>query len=148
MKISKLRVEIISKEVENKPFYGKNFNHTIIEKVHYSERDDRPADEFPPCGVHCKFVTMDGETLDIRVDRGYFSELVSAWAYVPFAIDGTAYELNVKFERGKIVIAQLYEWNNYASFEDGYEADMIYQCPFDKKSNLTNEPFVCEEYNN
>ena len=134
---SKLRVEMVEKGSKN-PFYGSTMVKKVVEDIHYHDYDKRG--NIAPCGVYATIAIDsivrlgEGEeplktkkVFDIRVNRHYFDHEGSNGYAAFFTIEDKTYELYVHFSRKHITNITLSEWLQSGYYEDGDDADNIYE---------------------
>jgi len=142
---AKIRVEVTCfSNAVNKAFYGTTINKKVIEESFLHDMDKR--EDVAPYGVMATFsidksyTDTEGkhidakEIFDIKVNRRYL-DYESGGSYIAFFhIDERVFELFVHFEGPHITNITLSEWLNCGYFEDGDDADNVY----DAKSGLVN----------
>ena len=124
---------------------GITINKKVIEESFCHDMDKR--EDVAPYGVIATFsidksydALADGkkidakEVFDIKVNRRYLDHESSGSYLAFFQIDERVYELFVHFEGAHITNITLSEWLNEGDFEDGEDADNIY----DAKNGLFN----------
>lgn len=134
---SKIRVEVTHiSDAVNKYYYGKTTTKKVYEETHIHDMDKRA--NIAPYGVYAIFsidrsYTDDEdkrinakEIFDIKVNRRYLDHESSGSYLAFFQIDEKVYELFVHFEGAHITNITLSEWLNCGYFEDGDDADNIY----------------------
>lgn len=132
MKESKLRVEIESAVINNRNYYGKMYNKTIIEESNIHERDTRPEEMIAPCDVHCVFTITNGDTIDIKVDKDHFNNVSGdigngvKYASCSFLYNNKAFELTAYFDNDTFASAELSEWIDADCFFDDQRCDKTY----------------------
>ena len=136
---AKLRVEMIeNREGSKNPFYGSTMVKKVVEDILIHDSDKRS--DIAPCGVYATIaidsaITLgEGETplktkrvFDIKVDRHYFDHEGSGGYLAFFSIEEKVYELFVNFEGKHITNITLSEWLQSGYFEDGDDADNVYE---------------------
>lgn len=136
---SKLRVEMIeNREGSKNSFYGSTMVKKVVEDIHYHDYDKRG--NIAPCGVYATIAIDsvirlgEGEeplkikkVLDIKVSRHYFDHEDSNSYVAFFTIEDKTYELYVHFSRKHITNITLSEWLQSGYYEDGDDADNIYE---------------------
>ena len=142
---SKIRVEVTEFSNVNNPFYGNTIRKNVVEETHLHDKDLRK--NIAPCGVVATFSidksyeNEDGKKIDakevfnIKVNRHYLDEDVLPDTYHAFFnLDERVFEVFAHIEGKQIVHVGLMEWLNQGYFEDGDDADNIY----DAKNGLVN----------
>ena len=136
---AKLRVEVLENRGNSKnPFYGSTLVKKVVEDILIHDFDKRS--DIAPCGVYATIaidstITLgEGETplktkrvFDIKVDRHYFDHEGDNGYLAFFSIEEKVYELFVNFEGKHITNITLSEWLDSGSFEDGDDADNVYE---------------------
>jgi hypothetical protein len=136
---AKLRVEMIeNREGSKNPFYGSTMVKKVVEDILIHDFDKRS--DIAPCGVYATIaidstITLgEGETplktkrvFDIKVDRHYFDHEGDNGYLAFFSIEEKVYELFVNFEGKHITNITLSEWLQSGYFEDGDDADNVYE---------------------
>ena len=144
---AKLRVEMIeNREGSKNPFYGSTMVKKVVEDILIHDFDKR--NDIAPCGV-CATIAIDsvitlgeGEAplktkrvFDIKVNRHYLDHEGDNGYVAFFTIEEKTYELWVHFSGKHITNITLSEWLQSSYFEDGGDADNIY----DAKDFITIE---------
>lgn len=141
---SKIKVEVTEFSNVNNPFYGNTIRKKVVEETHFHDKDLR--ENIAPYGVKATFSidkTYDNvegkkidakEIFDIKVNRRYLDHESSGSYLAFFHIDERVYELFVHFDGKQITNITLSEWLNEGGFENGDDADNIY----DAKNGLFN----------
>ena len=132
------------------PFYGSTLVKKVVEDILIHDFDKRS--DIAPCGVYATIaidteVTLgEGEehlktkrVFDIRVNRFYFDHEGSGGYLAFFSIEEKVYELFVNFEGKHITSITLSEWLKSGYFEDGDDADNVYEA----KDFTTIETIEC-----
>ena len=136
---AKLRVEVLENRGDSKnPFYGSTLVKKVVEDIHIHDFDKRS--DIAPCGVYATIaidnvITLgEGEAplktkrvFDIRVNRFYFDHEGSGGYLAFFSIEEKVYELFVNFEGKHITNITLSEWLQSGYFENGDDADNVYE---------------------
>ena len=137
---AKLRVEMLeNREGSKNPFYGSTMVKKVVEDILIHDYDKRPNGTIAPCGVYATIaidsvITLgEGESplktkrvFDIKVDRHYFDHEGDNGYLAFFSIEEKTYELWVHFDGNHIINIMLSEWLQSGSFEDGDDADNVY----------------------
>jgi hypothetical protein len=129
-----LRVEVLENRNFNNPFYGTTMVKKVVEDIFIHDYDKRK--EIAPCGVKATIAvdTVFGENatqnskriIDIKINR-YYLERESSGGYVAFfSVEEKVYEVFVHFNGKHITYMTLSEWLKSGDFEDGEDADNIY----------------------
>ena len=134
---AKIRVEVTHiSDAVNKHYYGKTLAKKVVEETLIHDMDKR--NNIAPYGVTAIFSIdkshkdFDGnhvnakEIFDIKVNRRYLDYESSGSYLAFFHVDENVYELFVRFEGAHITNITLSEWLNGGEFEDGDDADNIY----------------------
>ena len=142
---SKIRVEVTEFSNVDNPFYGNTIRKNVFEETHIHDKDLR--ENIAPCGVVATFsidkiydALADGkkigakEVFDIKVNRRYLDHESSGSYIAFFQFDERVFELFVHFDGKQITNITLSEWLNQGDFEDGDDADNIYNA----KNGLVN----------
>lgn len=141
---SKIRVEVTEFSNVNNPFFGNTIHKSVFEESHFHDKDLR--ENIAPCGVIATFSidksyeNADGkkidakEVFDIKANRRCLDYESSGSYLYFFQFDERVFEIFVHFEGKQITNIMLSEWLNQGYFEDGEDADNIY----DAKNGLVN----------
>lgn len=136
---AKLRVEMIeNREGSKNPFYGSTMVKKVVEDILIHDSDKRS--DIAPCGIYAT-IAIDTEVIlgegeehlktkrvfDIRVNRFYFDHEGSGGYLAFFSIEEKVYELFVNFEDKHITNITLSEWLQSGYFENGDDADNVYE---------------------
>jgi hypothetical protein len=135
---AKLRVEMIeNREGSKNPFYGSTMVKKVVEDILIHDFDKRS--DIAPCGVYATIaidstITLgEGESplktkrvFDIKVDRHYLDHENDNGYLAFFSIEEKVYELWVRFDGKRITNITLSEWLQSGDFEDGNDADNVY----------------------
>ena len=135
---AKLRVEMLeNREGSKNPFYGSTMVKKVVEDILIHDFDKR--NDIAPCGIYATIaidstITLgEGKTplktkrvFDIKVDRHYLDHEGDNGYLAFFSIEEKTYELWVHFEGKHITNIMLSEWLDSGSFEDGDDADNVY----------------------
>ena len=138
---AKLRVEMLENRMGSKnPFYGSTMVKKVVEDILIHDYDKRPNSTIAPCGVYATIaidsvVTLgEGEAplktkrvFDIKVNRHYLDHEGDNGYLAFFSIEEKVYELFVNFEGKHITNITLSEWLQSGYFEDGDDADNVYE---------------------
>ena len=136
---AKLRVEVLENRGNSKnPFYGSTLVKKVVEDILIHDFDKRS--DIAPCGVYATIaidstITLgEGESplktkrvFDIRVNRFYFDHEGDNGYLAFFSIEEKVYELFVNFEGKHITNITLSEWLQSGYFENGDDADNVYE---------------------
>ncbi len=135
---AKLRVEMIeNRECSKNPFYGSTMVKKVVEDIHIHDFDKRS--DIAPCGI-CATIAIDSKVtlgegdeplstkkvFEIKVDRHYFDHEGEGNYLAFFSIEEKTYEVFVHFDGKHLTNITLSEWLNGGDFEDGDDADNIY----------------------
>ena len=134
---AKIRVEVTHiSDAVNKHYYGKTTTKKVTEETLIHDMDKRT--KIAPYGVTAIFSVkrdyVDGEgksinakdIFDIKVSRRYFDHEYENGYIAFFHLDERVYELYVFFDGKHITNIMLSEWLNEGDFEDGDDADNVY----------------------
>ena len=137
---AKLRVEMLENRVGSKnPFYGSTMVKKVVEDILLHDKDTR--DDIAPYGIYAtiainsKVVLGEGDkaletkkVFDIKVSKHYLDHEGEGRYLAFFQIEEKTYEIFVHFdEQNRLDTITLSEWLNEGDFEDGDDADNIYQ---------------------
>lgn len=136
---AKLRVEMIeNRDGSKNPFYGSTMVKKVVEDILIHDFDKRS--DIAPCGIYATIAIDSKVTLgegdeplstkkvfDIKVDRHYFDHEGEGNYLAFFSIEEKVYELFVRFEGKHITNITLSEWLQSGYFEDGGDADNVYE---------------------
>ena len=135
---AKLRVEVTRISNVVNPIYGGTITKNVIEETFIHDYDKRDKSEIAPCGVMAIFSidksyeSADGkkidakEIIDIKINKYYLEEVADNGYNAFFQHDGKVYELFIHFGGKHITYISLSEWLDKDEFEDGVDADNIY----------------------
>lgn len=136
---SKLRVEVTRFDNGNTHYYGNVVTKKVIEDVRLCEFDKRDENCIAPFGIVTtiaidkSYKDLNGnkinakEVFEIKVNRYYFDHEGSGGYLAFFSIEEKVYELFVNFEGKHITNITLSEWLQSGYFEDGDDADNVYE---------------------
>jgi len=148
---AKLRVEMTEARNGSKnPFYGNTMVKKVVEDILYHDTDKR--EDVAPCGVYAtigiksKVTLGEGDTpletlkvFDIKINSRYFDSEGDGSYVAYFTIEEKTYEVWVYIMGSHITNITLSEWLNSGSFEDGDNADNIYN----KECFTTISELIC-----
>ena len=132
-----LRAEMLENRNANNPYYGTTMVKKVVENVLIHDFDKR--EEIAPCGVKATIainsifgaksdkVQETKKILDIKINRYYFEKESSGGYIAFFSIEERVYEVYVHFNGKHITNVTLSEWLERGYFEDGDDADNVYQ---------------------
>lgn len=129
---------IENRDGSKNPFYGSTMVKKVVEDILIHDFDKR--NDIAPCGVYATIaidstITLgEGETplktkrvFDIKVDRHYFDYESSGGYLAFFSIEEKTYELWAYFDGKHLTNITLSEWLNQGDFENGDDADNVYE---------------------
>jgi len=120
---AKIRVEAFESRC-NPTFYGNTLVKKVTEESLIHDYDNRK--NVAPFGIIATIKVASDIVLDIRVNRYYF-DYVSGGYVAFFSIEEKVYEVWAKFnENNDLENICIFEWLQSGDFENGDEADNIY----------------------
>ena len=137
---AKLRVEMLENRVGSKnPFYGSTMVKKVVEDILLHDKDIRndiaPYGIYATIAINSKVILGEDDkpletkkVFDIKVSKHYLDHEGEGRYLAFFQIEEKTYEVFVHFdEQNRIDTITLSEWLNGGDFEDGEDADNIYQ---------------------
>lgn len=134
-----LRVEVLETRNGSKnPFYGNTMVKKVVEDILYHDTDKRedvaPFGVYATIAINSEVKSEEGDVplktkkvFNIKINSRYFDSEGDGGYVAYFTIEEKTYELWVHFIGNDITSITLSEWLEKGYFEDGDDADNVYQ---------------------